>query len=75
MSSNLDFRNTVTWLCSCNLPTPGCTLLCTLIMNYGCWMFFLVSSAHAMWFQEAKHDRDETFGGEHRLTLRKFKSH
>ena len=34
-----------------------------------------MSSAHAIGFQEAKHDRDETFGGEHRLMLRKFKSH
>ena len=34
-----------------------------------------MSSAHAIGFQEAKHDRDETFGGEHRLVLRKFKSH
>ena len=65
MSSNLDVLNTVTRLCSCNVATPGSTLLCTLITNYGRWMFFLVSSAHAMGFQEAKHDRDETFGGEH----------
>ena len=35
-------------------------------------MFFLVSSA--MGFQEAKHHKDETSGGEHRLMLCKFKS-
>ena len=32
------------------------TLAGTLITNYACWMFLLVSSVYAMGFQKADHD-------------------
>lgn len=43
---------------------PGGALLCSLTTNYVCWMFLLVSSAHAIGCQEEKYE-GETFWGEH----------
>ena len=40
-------------------PYRACTLLCTLISNYVCWLFLLVLSANAMGCNEKKYG-DET---------------
>ena len=54
-----------------SLPFGSHTLLCTLIRNYVCWMFLLVSSAHAVGCKETKYgDVSGTSWGEHPFMLR-----
>jgi len=40
----------------CALIGAYASVFCSLITNYVGWMFFLVSSAHAMGYKEAKYE-------------------